>query len=68
MITDDGRGFGFVGALSHAELASRRLGPRTIRERAEAVGGKLLTRSGPEGARLEIVGRIKRPWIVTPTA
>ena len=68
IITDDGRGFGFVGTASHAELVARRLGPRTIRERAEVVGGKLLVRSGPEGAGLEIVGRLKKPWIVTPSA
>jgi len=55
-ITDDGRGFGFAGVASHAELAAGRVGPRTIRERAEAVGATLQMRSGPEGSRLEING------------
>ncbi|HKY23340.1 MAG TPA: histidine kinase [Vicinamibacterales bacterium] len=67
-ISDDGRGFGFVGSLSHSQAAARRLGPKIIRERVEAIGGKMLTVSGPDGARLEIVGRIQKPWIVTSGA
>lgn len=67
-IRDNGRGFGFVGTLSHAELVSRRAGPRTIRERIEAVGGKLQVQSGADGVRLEMIGRLKKPWILTPSA
>jgi signal transduction histidine kinase len=68
IISDDGRGFGFVGTVPHSELGARRVGPRTIRERVEAVGAKLQLRSGPQGARLEIVGRTMKPWIVTSSA
>jgi signal transduction histidine kinase len=68
IIVDNGKGFGWEGSASHAELAAGRLGPRTIRERVEAIGGKLQVRSGPRGARLEIVGRLKKPWIVIPPA
>jgi len=67
-IADDGRGFGFVGTASHADLAAGRLGPRTIRERVEAIGGTLKMRSGPEGARLEIIGGLNKPWMTTPNA
>jgi signal transduction histidine kinase len=67
-IKDNGRGFGFHGNLSHAQLVARRIGPRTIRERVEAVGGKLQLLSGPEGVQLEMIGRLKKPWILTPSA
>lgn len=67
-ISDNGCGFGFAGTLSHAELAARRVGPRTIRERVEAVGGKLQLHSSPDGLKLEMIGRLKKPWILTPSA
>jgi signal transduction histidine kinase len=67
-VRDNGCGSGFSGTLSHAELASRRVGPRTIRERVEAVGGKLQLRSSPEGLQLEMIGRLRKPWILTPSA
>jgi signal transduction histidine kinase len=67
-ITDDGHGFGFEGTRSHAELAAQRFGPRTIRERVEAVGGKLQLRSSPGGLELEMIGRLAKPWILTPSA
>jgi signal transduction histidine kinase len=67
-IKDNGRGFGFHGNLSHAQLAARRIGPRTIRERVEAVGGKLQLISSADGVQLEMSGRLKKPWILTPSA
>jgi signal transduction histidine kinase len=67
-VTDNGCGYGFVGTLTHAELAARRIGPRTIRERVEAVGGKLQVHSGTNGLRLEMIGRLKKPWILTSSA
>ena len=67
-VTDNGCGYGFVGTLTHAELAARRIGPRTIRERVEAVGGKLQVHSSTNGLRLEMIGRLKKPWILTSSA
>jgi len=55
VITDDGRGFDFVGRLSQEELEAGRIGPRVIRERVRAIGGSLTIESFPgRGARLEI--------------
>jgi signal transduction histidine kinase len=55
VIYDDGRGFGFSGRLSHAELDAGRQGPLVIRERVRSIGGELSVESGPgKGARLEI--------------
>ena len=55
VISDDGRGFDFVGRVTQAELESLRKGPRVIRERVRAIGGELTIESFPgRGARLEI--------------
>lgn len=55
IISDDGRGFDFVGRVSQTELESLRKGPRVIRERVRAIGGELTIESFPgRGARLEI--------------
>jgi signal transduction histidine kinase len=53
-IEDDGRGFPFKGRLLSAELAAMRLGPRSLRERAEMLGGTLVVASGDTGATVEI--------------
>jgi signal transduction histidine kinase len=54
-IDDDGRGFGFSGRLSQAELDAARAGPVVIKERVRALGGELSVDSRPgKGARLEI--------------
>ena len=53
-IEDDGLGFVFDGRLDAAELEALRLGPRSLRERAAARGGRLAVDSGPEGARITI--------------
>jgi signal transduction histidine kinase len=54
-IDDDGRGFGFSGRLSQAELDASRAGPVVIKERVRALGGELAIDSRPgKGARLEI--------------
>lgn len=56
VISDDGRGFDFVGRLTYAELEEERKGPRIIRERVRAIGGELTIESLPgRGARLEIL-------------
>jgi signal transduction histidine kinase len=40
-IDDDGTGFGLSRRHEHAELASGNVGPRSLRERAAAIGGEL---------------------------
>ena len=55
IIEDDGRGFGFSGRLSLAELDAIGEGPRVIKERVRSVGAELAIESVPgHGARLEI--------------
>jgi signal transduction histidine kinase len=55
VIDDDGRGFGFSGRLTLAELDQARKGPLVIKERVRSIGGQLSVESGPgKGARLEI--------------
>jgi signal transduction histidine kinase len=53
-IEDDGHGFPFKGRLQAAELAALQLGPRSLRERAEMLGGTLVVASGDTGATVEI--------------
>jgi signal transduction histidine kinase len=53
-IEDDGRGFPFKGRLQGAELAAMQMGPRSLRERAEMLGGTLVVASGETGATVEI--------------
>jgi len=58
VIDDDGRGFGFVGRFSHADLDRERKGPLVIKERVRSIGGELTIESTPgRGARLEIALR-----------
>jgi signal transduction histidine kinase len=53
VVADDGRGFGFEGALSLDELQARRLGPLVIMERVRAMRASLTVESWPgRGARL----------------
>jgi signal transduction histidine kinase len=55
VIDDDGRGFGFSGRLSQAELDTARQGPVVIKERVRSAGGELAIESNPgRGSRLEI--------------
>ena len=55
-IDDDGKGFGFEGKLTNAELMNSTKGPAIIKERVRNIGGELelVSRNG-EGAHLEIV-------------
>lgn len=55
IVADNGRGFGFAGVRSHAELKQGGEGPRVIRERVEALGGSLVIQSSSSGARLSMV-------------
>jgi signal transduction histidine kinase len=55
-VEDDGRGFGFTGRLSSAELESVPECPLVIRERVRSIGGELMIESVPgSGAKLEIL-------------
>jgi signal transduction histidine kinase len=53
-VDDDGQGFPFKGALQGPELAARRTGPRSLRERAETLGGTLAVTSYETGSSIEI--------------
>ena len=55
-IEDDGRGFGFTGRLSFAQLEASHEGPLVIKERVRSIGGDLVIESiAGAGARLEIL-------------
>jgi signal transduction histidine kinase len=51
---DDGRGFGFRGRLDHDTLASSNVGPISLRERVDAMGGRIVLDSTERGSRVEI--------------
>jgi len=54
-VDDDGRGFGFSGRHSQAELDVARKGPVIIKERVRSIGGQLAVQSDPgRGARVEV--------------
>jgi signal transduction histidine kinase len=53
-IEDDGHGFPFRGRLQGAELAAMKAGPRSLRERAELLGGTIAVTSGELGATVEV--------------
>jgi signal transduction histidine kinase len=54
LIEDDGVGFPFRGQFNLADLNSRRIGPRSLKERVSALKGDLLLSSGLSGSRLSI--------------
>lgn len=53
-IADDGQGFPFQGEMQDDELKSAGIGPRSLQERARAMGGRVTLQSSPRGARLGI--------------
>jgi signal transduction histidine kinase len=53
-IEDDGRGFPFKGRLQGPELAALDAGPRSLRERAEVLGGTLAVTSQETGSTVEV--------------
>lgn len=53
-IEDHGRGFPFAGRFSGEELAARGEGPRSLRERVDALGGELVLDARPGATRLDI--------------
>ena len=54
VVTDNGRGFPFLGDYDHAALMSLGLGPVMLKQRVKSLGGTLAIRSTPGGARLDI--------------
>lgn len=53
-IRDNGHGLGFNGRWTHEELDAQNGGPHVIRERVEALRGRLAVESSAAGARLEM--------------
>ena len=53
-VRDDGRGFAFKGRYDHDELVAAHLGPVSLRERAESLGGRMSIESTDIGSRVEI--------------
>ena len=54
-VEDDGRGFGFTGRLSSAELEASSNCPLVVKERVRAIGGELMIESSEGlGARIGI--------------
>jgi signal transduction histidine kinase len=53
-IADDGKGFSEIGRWNDDELTSSGFGPRSLRERARALGGGLDLESTPDGAMVRI--------------
>ena len=54
-IEDDGKGFGFSGCMTSAEMEAAHQGPQVIRERVRHIGGELTIESSPgHGAKLKI--------------
>jgi len=54
VVTDNGRGFPFLGDYDHAALMSLGIGPVMLKQRIKSLGGTLAIRSTPAGARLDI--------------
>ncbi len=53
-VSDDGKGFPFVGSYDLATLNTLQSGPLTLKERVAELGGDLRISSGPAGADLRI--------------
>ncbi|HEV8218209.1 MAG TPA: hypothetical protein VGP95_20305, partial [Gemmatimonadaceae bacterium] len=53
-ITDNGKGFPFVGTFDHATLIERRIGPVLLKDRVQRLQGTLGIRSAPTGVELDI--------------
>ena len=54
VVTNDGRGFPFVGRVEHDEFVATKGGPVSLRERLVSVGGSLAIESTANGSRIEM--------------
>jgi signal transduction histidine kinase len=59
-VEDNGHGFPFKGRMLGAELAVLNTGPRSLRERAEVLGGMLAVTSSDTGSTVEICVPVTR--------
>lgn len=62
IISDDGRGFPYLGRYDFQALCSMQLGPTTIKERITASGGDLTLDSSSSGTCLTMSLPIKAKW------
>jgi signal transduction histidine kinase len=53
-VADNGCGFPFRGRFDLADLTTRQIGPKSLRERVASLGGELILTSELSGSRLEI--------------
>ncbi|HEY8534906.1 MAG TPA: sensor histidine kinase [Vicinamibacterales bacterium] len=53
-VSDDGQGFPFAGQYTLDELERAGIGPKTLRERTTALGGRLTLDTGPTGTRIQL--------------
>ena len=54
IVRDDGRGFAFRGRLDHEMLVAEDAGPVSLRDRVQALGGRMAIESTPSGATVEM--------------
>jgi signal transduction histidine kinase len=54
IVSDDGCGFPFRGVYDHSELAARRIGPRSLRERVALLGGELVITTEHTGPEIDV--------------
>lgn len=59
-ISDDGKGFPVQGVFSDEQLESAGVGPRSLQERARALGGRLELQSGAAGAAVTLLLPIRK--------
>ncbi len=53
-VTDDGKGFPFIGRYAMNELQEMQHGPAALQERVVSLGGSLIVDSSDQGSRIEI--------------
>jgi signal transduction histidine kinase len=54
VVADDGHGFPFRGRYTHATLAKSTVGPKSLLERVQALGGEITIDSTDSGTRVEM--------------
>lgn len=54
LVTDDGHGFPFRGRYTHKALAASDVGPRSLLDRVQALGGEVSIESSDTGSRVEM--------------
>lgn len=54
LVTDDGHGFPFRGRYTHEALAANNIGPRSLLDRVQALGGAVSIDSSDIGSRVEM--------------